>query len=303
MLFDNIRLFRDIAQARSISRGAGSNQISQSAASQHVQELERKLRVSLLDRSTRPLTLTPAGKLYADFCRDVLRREEEFTAQLDAERGRGEGAVRVASIYSVGLSELPRLRREFEARFPTTQLHIDFLRPDKLYEAVLDDRADLGLVSYPEATRHLAAEEWRKEVMTVAACPAHSLAKRRRLGPADLAGQDFVSFDEELTIRRELDRYFREQSVEITIAAQFDNIQSVKEAVELGQGISILPECTFLLEIEQGRLVSIPLEDPALVRPVGIVYRKRKTLTRAARSFLDLLRGKPAPAATGEENR
>ena len=294
MLFDNIRLFRDIAQARSISRGAGSNQISQSAASQHIQELERKLKVALLDRSTRPLTLTQAGRLYADLCRDVLRREEEFTAMLDAERGRVEGVVRVASIYSVGLSELPRLRREFEERFPTTQLHVDFLRPDRLYEALLEDRADLGLVSYPEATKNLVVVEWRDEIMTVAACPTHPLASRLRLLPADLRGQHFVSFDQELTIRRELDRYFREQSVEISIAAQFDNIQSVKEAVALGQGISILPECTFLPEIEQGRLVSIPLRDPTLVRPVGIVYRKRKKFTRAARSFLELLRGMPA---------
>ncbi len=294
VLFDNIRLFRDIAQTRSISRGAASNQVSQSAASQHIQELERKLKVSLLDRSTRPLALTPAGRLYADLCRDVLRREEEFNALLDSERGGGEGVVRVASIYSVGLSEMPRLRREFEAGFPTTQLHVDFLRPDKLYEALLEDRADLGLVSYPEATKNLSVLEWRNEVMAVAACPTHPLAGRPLLRPADLRGLDFVSFDEELTIRRELDRYFREQSVEISIAAQFDNIQSVKEAVALGQGVSILPECTFLAEIEQGRLVSIPLQDPVLVRPVGIVHRKRKKFTRAARSFLELLRGKPA---------
>ena len=94
VLFENSKLFRDIAQFRSVSRGASQNGISQSAASQHLHELERKLGISVLDRTTRPLTLTPAGKLYFELCRDVLRREEEFQAALDELKSQVEGAVR-----------------------------------------------------------------------------------------------------------------------------------------------------------------------------------------------------------------
>jgi len=121
VLFDNSKLFRDIAQAKSVSRGASQNGISQSAASQHLQELEKRLGVSLLDRTTRPLTLTVAGKLYFDLCRDVLRREEEFEAALDELKARVEGEVRVASIYSIGLSEMSRLQEEFARRCPNAQ--------------------------------------------------------------------------------------------------------------------------------------------------------------------------------------
>lgn len=294
VLFDNVRLFRDIAHARSISRGASQNHVSQSAASQHILELERKLGVELLDRSTRPLGLTNAGRLYGDLCRDILRREEEFLARLDAERSRVEGEVRIASIYSVGLSEMTRLREEFSARFPNAQLHVDYLRPDKLYEAVTGDRADLGLVSYPESTKDLAVIEWREEEMAVAAPAGHPLARRAQLRPSDLEGRDFVGFDQDLIIRRDIDRYLREQSVAVRMAMQFDNIEMIKEAVALGHGISILPARTMRAEIEQGRLVSIPLVEPKLVRPVGIVHRKRKKFTRAAQSFLDLLREEPA---------
>src|SRR5258708_22164835 len=101
VLFDNSKLFRDIAQAKSISRGAAHNGISQSAASQHIHELERKVGMPLLDRATRPLTLTPAGKLYFDLCRDVVRLEEEFQTALDEWKARVEGEVRVVSIYSI----------------------------------------------------------------------------------------------------------------------------------------------------------------------------------------------------------
>jgi LysR family transcriptional regulator, transcriptional activator of the cysJI operon len=293
VLFDNIKLFRDIAHTRSFSRGAAENGISQSAASQHVHELERKLNASLLDRTTRPLTLTPAGKLYLDLCRDVLRREEEFLAALDELVARVEGEVRVASIYSIGLSEMTRLQEVFSKRYPNAQLYVDYLRPQKIYEALLADRADLGLVSYAEPTKDLAVIPWRKEEMSVAATPSHPLARKAVLLPADLEGQHYIGFDEDLSIRREIDRFFREQGIEIHMTMQFDNIQMIKEAVAQGLGISILPSRTMTAEIEQGRLVAITLHAPELVRPVGIVHRKKKRFNRAAKSFLKLLQESP----------
>jgi DNA-binding transcriptional LysR family regulator len=297
VLLDNLKLFRDIAQNKSISRGATMNEISQSAASQYIQETERRLGVTLLDRTTRPLALTPAGKLFYDLCRDALRREEQFQVQLENLKGLAEGAVRVASIYSVGLSEMSRLQEEFAARFPNAQLHVDYLRPDKVYESVLTDQADLGLVSYPVGTKDLAVIAWREEEMAVALPPSHPLASKAVLLPADLDGQDFIGFDEDLSIRRELDRFLRDQGIEIRIAMQFDNIQMIKEAVALGSGVSILPARTMQAEIAQGRLVSIPLHAPELVRPVGIVHRKRKRFSNAVQSFLELLLEQPAPVA------
>jgi len=291
------KLFKEIAQTKSISRAAAHCDISQSAATQHVQEVERRLGLPLVDRSTRPLALTDAGKLYADFCREILRREEQFLVALERLKGEAEGAVRVASIYSIGLSEMSRLRQEFERRHPHAQLHVDYLRPDKIYEAVMGDHADLGLVSYPVAKRELTVVPWRKEQMAVAVAPTHPLAAKTILQPADLNGQDFIGFDEDLLIRRELDRFFRDQGVEVNQVMQFDNIQTIKEAVALGSGISILPERTMQTEIEQGRLISVPLHAPQLLRPLGIVHRKRKKFNLAAQAFLNLLREQPAAQA------
>jgi len=274
-----------------MSRGAERCGVSQSAASQHVQEVERRLGVALFDRSKRPLDLTAAGRLYADFCRDVLRREEEFTHVLESLKGEVEGAVRVVSIYSTGLSEMGRLQEEYARRFPTAQLHVEYMRPDRIYDAVRNDEADLGLVSYPESSREIAAIPWRQEKMQVAVPPTHPFAERDSVCPSDLSGQEFIGFDEDLSIRRELDRYLRNQGVEVRMAMHFDNILMIKEAVGLGRGISILPARTMQAEIAQGRLVAVKLDAPDLVRPVGIVHRKRKKFNRAAQAFLNLLVG------------
>jgi DNA-binding transcriptional LysR family regulator len=293
MIFANIRLLRDVGQLRSVSRAAAASGISQSAASQQMREMERRLGSPLFDRATRPLTLTPAGKLFQDFCQDVVRREEKLRIELEKLTAVVEGTVRVASIYSVGLSEMSQLQEEFAARFPSVHLHVDYMRPEKVYEALLADQADLGLVSYPEASREVAVIPWRKEQMAVAAPPDHPFAKRRALHAADLSGESFVGFDEDLPIRRAQNRFFREQGIEIRLAAQFDNIQMIKEAVAEGLGLAILPARIMQAEVDQGRLVSIRLDAPALVRPVGIVHRKRKRFNRAAKSFLALLKERP----------
>ena len=258
-----------------------------------MQEVERRLGITLLDRTRRPLELTPAGKVYNDFCRDVLRREEELALELDSLRRQVEGTLRVASIYSIGLSEMSRLQDEFAVLYPTVQLQVEYMHPEKVYEAVLNDAADLGLVSYPQARREIAAIAWRDEEMQVAVPPSHSFARRREVHPADLNGQTFIGFDEDLTIRRELDRFFRAQGVEVSLAMHFDNIQTIKEAVALGSGISILPARTMQAEIAQGRLVAVKLHAPGLVRPVGVVHRKRKKFSRAAQSFIKLLTVQP----------
>lgn len=289
MNLDHCTLFRDIVQTRSLSRGAALSGISQSAASQHVRELESRFGVMLLDRSTRPFTLTPAGKLYHDFCRDLLRREDDFKLELESLKTEVEGTVRVASIYSVGLSEMTYVKHVYTARYPNARLEVEFLRPDKIYEAVREDRADFGFVSYPREDRILAAIPWREEEMVVAAAPSHPLARRSETAaPADLDGLAFVAFDEGLPIRQHIDRFLREHGVTVDVAMHFDNIQMVKEAVALGASVSILPAPAMQAEVEQGRLAAIPLA-AELRRPIGILHRRRKKFHRAAQKFLDLL--------------
>ena len=299
MPFDHLRLFKDIAQTRSMSRGAAMNDVSQSAASQHIQELERELGVTLLDRATRPLEVTGAGKLYYEMCRDVLRRHGEFEAELDRLKNRVEGTVRIASIYSVGLSEMSHLEQEFSRRYPDATLEVEYLRPEKVYEAVVTDRADLGLMSYAEPSKEVVVLPWRKEEMVVAVSPYHTLAQSTEVSPQDLAGMDFVGFDADLPIRRDVDRFLREQHVHVNVTLHFDNIQMIKEAVAHGSGISIMPARVMAAEVAQGRLVPVPIVAPDLYRPLGIVHRRKKRLHRAAQAFLELLQEEPTAALAG----
>ncbi len=297
LLFDQLKLFRDVAMTRSVSRGAKMNGVSQSAVSQHLQEIERLLGTPLLDRSTRPLELTEAGHLYCEFCDAVLRRKHKFDDALDRLRGRVQNTVRVAAIYSVGILDMTRLEKELSHWVPEAALVVEYLRPEKVREAVLMDRTDLGLVSYPEATKEIAAIPWREEKMMVAMAPSHPLASRASLGVADLAGRDFVAFDDDLRVGWEVKRFLRESGAGVNEVMHFDNIQTMKEAVALGSSISILPVRVLHDDLAKGRLVAIPLDGCSLVRPIGVIHRRRKKFNRAMQGFLDLLMREAASEA------
>lgn len=290
MDFTQLQLFKDIVHARSISRGASQNGVTQSAASQSVQELERQLGAKLLDRSRRPLEVTEAGRLLYDVARDVLRRHQEFMNDLDALKGNDGGKVRVAAIYSIGMSEMSKLEEEFYRRAPSAQLEVSYLRPEKVYQAVTDEKVDLGLVSYPESTREVVSLAWKQEPMVVACSPSHALAARATVSPAELEHIDFIGFDEDLPISRDIERFLKERRVQVHVTMQFDNIQSMKEALRLGHAISILPAPILRDDEEKGLLRAVPLDEP-LYRPLGIIHRRRRSLPRVAKAFLELLRG------------
>ena len=289
MELETLRLFRDIAESQSFTRGARQNSISQSAASQQIQHLEELLGLQLIERDKRPLKLTAAGEVYLRAARDMLRRYEELQSSLETFKDQISGPVRVASIYSIGLYDMARHTREFTRLYPKASVHIDYVRTDEVYDAVLADKADIGLLSYPEPGKDLKIIPWRREQMIVATNREHPLAARPHLDPPELEGQSFVCFDEDLYIRKVIDRYLKENRVAVRPVMEFDNIANIKEAVAIGEGVSILPEPTVRQDVSQGRLSAIPLNGSELVRTIGIIHRRRKKLSPAAVRFRELL--------------
>jgi len=285
-----LRLIRDVAHHKSVSKAAQANELSQSAASQALREAERELGAELFDRTRRPLVITPAGKIVLEYCREVLRRHEELEAELARLKRATTGTVRLAAIYSVGLTEMSELERHFAGKFPEAELQVSYLRPERVWEAVAEDQADLGLMSYAESSRDIIALPWRDEEMVVAVAPHHPLAKRRKVTASALEGSTFIGFDDDLPIQSHIERYFKEHKVKVEISMHFDNLQMIKEAVAHHAGISIMPERVMREDLEQGRMVALKLDPPELYRPVRIVHRRRKVFTAVMAGLLAILR-------------
>jgi DNA-binding transcriptional LysR family regulator len=287
---ETLKLFCDVVRLRSFSRGASESGVTQSAASQAIQQLETELDVQLLDRSRRPLQPTHEGRGFYEACRGLLAGFERARGELATSRQRVEGTVRVAAIYSVGLHDMSRHMQPFMAMYPHARVLLECLHPHKVVDAVLADEADLGILSYPPANRALHVVPLREEPMVLVCHPSHRLARRRMAGAADLQGERFVAFDHDLPIRRAIDRVLRQAGVRVEVVMQFDNIETIKEAIAIAAGVSILPRPAVAKEVRIRMLGAVPLGIGGLIRPIAIIHRKGKRLPPAVDRFVEVLR-------------
>ena len=290
MNLDTFRIYVAVVRTQSFSRGAALNNVSQSAASQAVHQLERSLGEQLIDRTHRPFVLTAEGQACYDGLREVLQQYELMVTNVKSLRQEITGVVRVAAIYSIGLHEMSRRMQEFMSLYPKAKVRLEYLGPNRIYEAVLNDEADLGILSYPRSGRGLVVIPLRSENMVLVCHPEHPLARAKRATIKQLRGENFIAFDHNLPIRRVLDRYLRDHQVNVQVVMELDNIETIKQAVEIGAGISILPEPTIKKELKIGTLASVPWATHKLRRPVGIIHRQRKIFTPTIVKFIDLLK-------------
>ena len=294
----SLKIFCDIVSRRSFSRAAEDNGISQSGASQVVGHLENTLGVQLIERSKRPLAPTREGKVFFDGYRKILAAYDALEDEVRTLHDEVAGRVRVAAIYSVGLHHMSSYVQEFRAQHPKANVRLEYLHPERVLESVENGEADLGIVSYPRSTRLVEAEPWREEPMVIVCAPSHLLAETDETALGALAGLPMVAFDSDLVIRHEIDRVLDGQNVEADVVMEFDNIETIKRAIEIDAGISILPEATVLREVAAGTLARVRIADPdaarQLSRPLGIIRGRNRPLAPTVQRFLDLLRGHAA---------
>jgi DNA-binding transcriptional LysR family regulator len=290
MHLKSLKILCDVVYRRSFSRAAEDNGISQSGVSQVITQLESRLGVKLIDRSKRPFALTSEGEVYYEGCRKIVDRYFALEEEVRSLHGEVAGRVRVAAIYSVGLHHMSRYVQEYMTQYPKANVRLEYLHPHRVYEAVENDQADLGLVSYPKSSRNVKAILWREEPMMLVCSPAHRFANRDRVALGELNGESVVSFDPDLTIRREIDRALAAHNTEVRVVMEFDNIETIKRAVEIDTGIAFLPEPTIAREVAAGTLAAVPLASDELVRPLGILHRRGKELGVTIRRFIEFLR-------------
>ncbi len=289
----NTEIFCDIATYRSFSKAAMARQISQPAASQALQQLEDEIGVTLVDRSKRPIELTAAGSIYFERCQKWLLDYREIEDAVHTFSGRVVGKVRVASIYSVGLLQMSYYVNRLKEEFPDITLQLDYGHPEAIYSQLLRDEIDLGIVSFPRDGGEIGSIRWQDQEMVLVTSPEHPLAGRNQVSIQEIHRLDFVAFTADLTIRRKTEKLFKNADVSVNVTHQFDNVETIKRAVEINLGVAILPLPTLRRELEIGALHSASFSDIQFVRPLGIVHKRHKNLSRAAEKFVDILHMDP----------
>lgn len=291
MNLETVALFCHVVRLQSFSRGAALAGVTQPAASQAIRQLEEGLGVQLLDRSMRPFSVTPAGEKFFRASRRLLEGFERVRAEITQDRQRIGGPVRVAAIYSVGLHEMGALMQQFRVTYPDARIRLECLHPEEVVHSVIEDTADVGILSYPPASRALTIIPLRRDPLSFVCPPEHPLARKKIIGSRDLAREPLIAFDPELPIRKAIDRTLRRHHVRMEIVLELDNLESIKQAVLVGTGVSILPVPSVQREVDAGTLCAIPLE-MVIRRPIGLIHRRLKHLSPAVARFIEMMLAK-----------
>jgi DNA-binding transcriptional LysR family regulator len=291
MQIESLKVFCDLAETKSFTKAAQINSVTQSAVSQTISALERRFKSLLIERSKKNFRLTPEGEVFYDYSKRILQTCDALHSKLQEIEDVISGNIRVATVYSIGLHVLPAYVTTFLKRYPTVNVHVEYKRDNQVYEQVLGNVVDLGLVAYPTRDPRLEVVALRTDKLVLICHPQHPFAEKKSVKVKALSGQKFINFEKDIPTCKALEKIFKEHRVTVDQVMQFDNIETVKRAVEIDSGVAIVPHETIVQEIAKQTLAAVELENGAYSRPLAVIYKKSKVLSPAIKQFIAMLKG------------
>ena len=291
MQIESLKVFCDLAETESFTKAAQINQITQSAVSQQISSLEKQFKSLLIERSKKKFRLTREGQVLYEYSKQIIQMYDSLQSKLQEIKDIISGTIRIATIYSIGLHDLPPYIKRFLKSYPTVNVHVEYRRSNQVYEDVLGNVVDVGLVAYPGRDNKIEVVPLRRDKLVLICHPQHPFARNKTVQLKELIGQKFIGFEPDIPTRKAIDKILKDQNITVQHVMEFDNIETVKRAVEIDAGISIVPQGTIIQEVIKQTLVEIELADGEFYRPLAAIYKKNKVLSPAMKQFLAIMKG------------
>ena len=288
MHVENFKVFTDLVESESFSRAAKLNGVTQSAVSQQLRGMEKHFKVLIVDRSQKQFRLTNEGKKLYSTAKDLLGLYDTLNSELQEMRKEISGTIHISTVYSIGLHELPPYIKIFLAKYPEVNIRVEYRRANMVYEDILNNSIDLGLIAYPEKHKQLEVHPFKDDTLILVVSPEHPLASKDEIDIEELQGQKFIGFEPDIPTRKATDRIFKELEINAELVMEFDNVETVKRAVEINAGIAILPQTTVTREEAQDLLKVIRFKKHSFRRPLALIHRKGRVLTPAMKKLIEL---------------
>jgi DNA-binding transcriptional LysR family regulator len=286
------RIFCDLAELKSFSKTAQKYLLSQSAVSQQLAQLELDFKCQLVNRKKRPIELTKAGLLLQKTALEIIESYENFKNELNSLKSLTESCINLGAIFSIGMHALPDYVKKFMVKYPKVLVNIDYFSAEKIYKLILEGDLDIGLVAVPKRDKRLEVYDFLDEPLVMVCSPKHHLAENTNIDIHKIQFERFIGFQKDVPTRLWIDGILKRYSILVSPVMEFDNIETIKRAVEINSGISILPKTAILQELKSNTIKAVNFSNEDFTRPTGIIVRKDKILGQAGRFFIELLRKK-----------
>ncbi len=289
----SLRIFCSLVEAGSFTLAAEREFISQSAVSQRLRALERAYGQVLIDRGRGRgrVSATPAGKALYAGAKSLLAQMASLEAQLRSMAEEIAGTIRVATVYSVGLHSLPGRLKPFLAANPRVNVHLEYSQTIKVYHDVGSGTVDIGIVACPAKHSGIDIVPFGADEMVLICPPEHPLANRQDVRLAETDGLPFIAFAADIPTRKLTDKRLRDSGARPKVVMEFDNIETIKNLVEIGSGVALVPENSVHREVREGALAIARLHPrDAFQRPCGLLLRSAQSRRPAVEAFVEAVR-------------
>jgi DNA-binding transcriptional LysR family regulator len=288
MDFDQIHTFLEIVRLKSFSKAAQTCYRTQPAISAQIRQLEHELKAELFERFGSRISLTTAGRLFAQYAEQILDLRKQAQNALNELESSPRGELVIAANQATCIYVLPSVFAEYKGQFPGVQLQVNRSYGSRVVEAVMENVADFGLTQLPVAEKRVQIVDIYRDEIHCVVPVGHPLASAERVTCEDLVPYLMLLPQSGMT-RSRLNAWFEKVEDDIQVSMELDSSETMKRFVEAGLGISFLAASNCREEVAAGTLRSIPLAPEPMVRKLGLIYRKDKALSKAALGFIQVI--------------
>jgi DNA-binding transcriptional LysR family regulator len=287
MDLDQLHTFLEIVRLKSFSKAAQTCYRTQPAISAQVRQLEQELNTTLFERLGTRISLTVAGRIFAEYAEQILDLRKRAQDAINELEKVPRGEIVIAANEATCIYVLPGVFSEFKKRFPNVQLLVDRSYGTRVVQAVLDNQADFGITQLPVQEKKLEAVKIHSDEIRVLVPYNHRLAQKANVLARDLVGEQLL-MPKTGTTRARLNEWLDPIEEQLTISMELDSTEMIKRFVMAELGVSFLAASHCAEEVEAKRLAAVPLGPDTMIRRVGLIYRKDKSLSKAALGFIQV---------------
>jgi DNA-binding transcriptional LysR family regulator len=288
MDLDQLHTFLEIVRLKSFSKAAQTCYRTQPAISAQVRQLEQELNTTLFERLGTRIALTTAGKIFAEYAEQILqlrRRAQDVINELDRVP---RGEIIIAANEANCIYVLPGVFAEYKKQFPNVQLHVDRSYGTRVVAAVLDNLADFGITQLPVQDKKLQIVKIHSDEIRLLVPANHPLTAQRVVTCQDVVRHPIL-LPKSGTTRARLNAWLEPVEDELQVSMELDSTEMIKQFVMADLGVSFLAVSNCREEIAAGKLAAISLAPEAMIRRLGLIYRKDKSLSKAALGFIQVI--------------
>ena len=289
MNFHQLRIFYAVAQQGSVTRAAADLLLTQPAVSLQLRALEKNLGLPLFDRGGPKLRLTQAGEALYRCAVSILHAKDEAERAITELRDGTRGTLILGANTTGGMYLLPRIVRAFKELYPKVEIILHIEATERIYERILQNVIDMGLVGGPTEDRRFGVEAVCVDHLVLIASPSHPFARVAKVSPKELETQAFILPQQGSRTRQLVERALREAGVTLRVAMQLPGTEAVKKAVEANLGVAFVSQYAVEEERPTRALQVVSLSGLALTRQMELVYRKQKYFSPMGQRFREFV--------------